>query len=47
MKLLILIMHEIYVEGHPFPVIISESPKPKKTKKKVKKKLKRDNRSIL
>jgi hypothetical protein len=34
-------MHEIYAENHPFPVIITEFSKSKKTKKKAKKKTKK------
>ena len=41
MKILVIIMHEIYEENHPFPVTIIEFPPTKKIKKKVRKKNKK------
>lgn len=41
MKLLVIIINEIYEENHPFPVIVTEFSKTKETKKKGKKKIKK------
>jgi hypothetical protein len=41
MKLLVIIMHEIYAENQPFPTLVSEISKPKKNKKKARKKNKK------